>query len=443
MHMLRLLTILCLTLALALPSHAQAPDSIGRIRFKYDFVVPTNGNFVDAIHAANNRPDKSKRYRIFIKSSMYRIKGDGTPLTITEHGKQIEITSTMTDLTAPNTSICGEGWKHTQIESMPLHEGISCTSTLFLKGADSTYIQDIELWSNFRNDENAFANRSVALNEKKCQGNIFKNVSLMSTQDTYYTNDGGTTYLEDCTIKGTVDFICGGGTIYFNRCDIQLRPRGNTGKRDIICAPATEATRQHGYIFNSCRIFGHESQSGRYMLGRPWKNAPQAVFLGTVMELQPDSTGWTEMHGTQPRLFTEYESMDADFQVLSTAARRKTFKDKNDIPQAIRYTPLLPVEEADQYDVERVFPEWRPDLRSRLVDPPTLMISGRNHIYWEDIPEACLYAICRNRDVIAFTTEPFYNVPRGTPEGSCFSVRCANFYGGLGDMSNEVVYPNR
>ena len=443
MHMLRLLTILCLALALTLPSHAQAPDCIGRIRFKYDFVVPTNGNFVDAIHAANNRPDKSKRYRIFIKSSMYRIKGDGTPITITENGKQIEIPSPMTVLTAPNTSICGEGWKHTQIESMPLHEGISCTSTLFLKGADSTYIQDIELWSNFRNDENAFANRSVALNEKKCQGNIFKNVSLMSTQDTYYTNDGGTTYLEDCTIKGTVDFICGGGTIYFNRCDIQLRPRGNTGKRDIICAPATEATRQHGYIFNSCRIFGHESQSGRYMLGRPWKNAPQAVFLGTVMELQPDSTGWTEMHGTQPRLFTEYESMDADFQVLSTATRRKTFKDKNDIPQAIRYTPLLSVEEADQYDVERVFPEWRPDLRSRLVDPPTLMISGRNHIYWEDIPEACLYAICRNRDVIAFTTEPFYNVPRGTAEGSCFSVRCANFYGGLGDMSNEVVYPNR
>lgn len=443
MHMLRLLTILCLALALALPSHAQAPDSIGRIRFKYDFVVPTNGNFVDAIHAANNRPDKSKRYRIFIKSSMYRIKGDGTPITITENGKQIEIPSPMTVLTAPNTSICGEGWKHTQIESMPLHEGISCTSTLFLKGADSTYIQDIELWSNFRNDENAFANRSVALNEKKCQGNIFKNVSLMSTQDTYYTNDGGTTYLEDCTIKGTVDFICGGGTIYFNRCDIQLRPRGNTGKRDIICAPATEATRQHGYIFNSCRIFGHESQSGRYMLGRPWKNAPQAVFLGTVMELQPDSIGWTEMHGTQPRLFTEYESMDSDFQPLSTDARRKSFKDKNDIPQAIRYTPLLAAEEADQYDVERIFPEWRPDLRARLVDPPTLMISGRSHIYWEDIPEACLYAICRNRDVVAFTTQPFYNVPRGTAEGSCFSVRCANFYGGLGDMSNEVVYPNR
>ena len=90
MHMLRLLTILYLALALALPSHAQAPDSIGRIRFKYDFVVPTNGNFVDAIHAANNRPDKSKRYRIFIKSSMYRIKGDGTMTVLAPAAKTEE-----------------------------------------------------------------------------------------------------------------------------------------------------------------------------------------------------------------------------------------------------------------------------------------------------------------------------------------------------------------
>ena len=435
--------LLFLVLAQALTVSAQPPDSLGRIRFKYDFIVPTNGNFVDAIHAANNRPDKNKRYRIFVKSSMYRIKGDGNLITITENGKRLEIPSPMTVLTAPNTSICGEGWKHTQIESMPMHEGISCTSTLFLKGADSTYIQDIELWSNFRNDENAFANRAVALNEKNCKGNIFKNLSLMSTQDTYYTNDGGTTYLEDCTIKGTVDFICGGGTIYFNRCDIELRSRGNTGKRDIICAPATEASRQYGYVFNSCRIYGHESQRDRYMLGRPWKNAPQAVFLGTVMEMLPDTAGWTEMHGTQPRLFAEYESMDADFQIVSTEARRKTFKDKNDVPQAVRYNTLLPTEDADSYDVDRVFPQWRPDLKAQLIDPPAVMIKGRGSIYWEDVPEACLYAICKNRDVVAFTTQPFYNVPRGTAEGSCFSVRCANFYGGLGSMSNEVVYPNR
>ncbi len=422
---------------------AQTPDSLGRVRYKYDFVVPDNGNFVAAIRAANNRKDKTKRFRIFIKSSMYRIKGEGNPIKIVENGKEMVIPSPMTVLTAPNTSICGEGWKHTQIESMPMHEGISCTSTLFLNGADSTYIQDIELWSNYRNDPDAFANRAVALNEKNCKGNIFKNLSLMSTQDTYYTNDGGTTYLEDCTIKGTVDFICGGGTIYFNRCDIELRPRGKTGARDVICAPATEAFRQYGYVFNGCRIFGASEQEGRYMLGRPWKNAPRAVFIGTVMELLPDSLGWTEMHGTLPRLFAEYESINPDFQLVPTGSRRKQYKDKNNVQTTVRYSTDLSVQDAEKYDIDHVFPGWHPEQKTVLVDPPVVHIKDRGSIYWEDVPEACLYAICKNRDVVAFTTKPYYNVPRGTAEGSCYSVRCANWYGGLGDRSNEVVYPNR
>lgn len=439
MHKLLMMAVIGVT---ALPLPAQVADSLGRVRYRYDFVVPDNGNFVAAIRAANQRKDKTQRFRIFIKSSMYRIKGEGNPIKIKENGKEIEIASPMTVLTAPNTSICGEGMKHTQIESMPMHEGISCTSTLFLNGADSTYIQDLELWSNFRNDFNAFANRSVALNEKNCKGNIFKNLSLMSTQDTYYTNDGGTTYLEDCTIKGTVDFICGGGTIYFNHCDIELRRRGDTGKSDVICAPATEAFREYGYVFNGCHIYGSPEQAGRYMLGRPWKNQPRAVWIGTVMDLLPDSLGWTEMHGTQPRLFAEYESMDRTFQLVPTTGRRRQFRNKDNIPVTVRYATSMAAEEADRYDIDRVFPGWHPERRTVLVDPPVVMIKGRGDIYWDDVPEACLYAICRNRDVVAFTTEPHWKVPRGTPEGACFSVRCANFHGGLGERSNEVVYPN-
>ena len=265
----------------------------------------------------------------------------------------------------------------------------------------------------------------------------------MINQDTYYTNDGGSTYLEDCTIKGTVDFICGGGTIYFNRCDIELRTRGGGGKRDIICAPATEAFREYGYVFNSCHIYGDKEQAGRYMLGRPWKNAPRAVFIGTLMDMVPDSTGWTEMHGTLPRLFSEYESVDADFQLVPTRARRTQFKDKNDIATTVRYPTHLSVQEADTYDINRVFPGWHPEQKTAQIDPPVVHIKDRGTIYWEDIPQACLYAICKNRDVVAFTTEPRYTVPKGTPEGSCYSVRCANFYGGLGDRSNEVVYPNK
>src|SRR5574344_672697 len=100
---------------------AQTPDSLGRIRYKYDFIVPDNGNFISAIRAANSRADKKQRFRIFIKSSMYRVKGEGNPITITDKGRELTIPSPMTMLTAPNTSICGEGMKNTRMDSMPMY----------------------------------------------------------------------------------------------------------------------------------------------------------------------------------------------------------------------------------------------------------------------------------------------------------------------------------
>ena len=133
-------------------------------KWTYDFIVPDNGNFVQAIQAANNRADKQRRFRIFVRANYHRIKGEGNIISTVENGVRVEFPSPMTTLTAPNTSIIGDSWQTTQIENCPQHEGISITSTLFCKGADNTYIQDIEFWSNYKNDPNAFANRAVALN---------------------------------------------------------------------------------------------------------------------------------------------------------------------------------------------------------------------------------------------------------------------------------------
>ncbi|MCM1312706.1 MAG: pectinesterase family protein [Bacteroides sp.] len=413
--------------------------SFAQEKWKYDFIVPDNGNFVQAIHAANNRKDKARRFRIFIRSSNYRIRGEGNMIETVENGKKIEFPSPMTILTAPNTSIIGEEWQNTQVESCPQHEGISITSTLFASHADSTYIQDLELWSNYRNDLNAFANRAVAFNEKRCKGNILKNVSLLSTQNTYYTNSGGTTYLEDCLIQGTVDFICGGGTIYFNRCNIEFVARGNANSRDIICAPATEPGLRFGYVFNDCTISGPQMQDGKYMLGSPWKNEPRAVFLNTVMEIAPHEAAWTDMNGTLPTLLAEYGSMDKFFGCIDTGKRRTEFKNKDGFSVKGHYSPLLTADEADGYMVRNVFSGWNPEDATRQIEPPQLRISGRV-ITWDDIPEAGCYAICRDRKVLTFTTEPKFVVPTGTYEGACFSVRCANYHGGLGKRSDEVVY---
>ena len=108
-------------------------------KWTYDFIVPDNGNFVQAIQAANNRADKQRRFRIFVRASYYRIKGEGNIISTVENGVRVEFPSPMTTLTAPNTSIIGDSWQTTQIENCPQHEGISITSTLFCKGADSHF----------------------------------------------------------------------------------------------------------------------------------------------------------------------------------------------------------------------------------------------------------------------------------------------------------------
>ena len=429
------LCLLLIACACALAAPAQ--------KWTYDFVVPDNGNFVQAIQAANRRADKSKRFRIFVRSSNYRIHGEQTPLNTTIDGKQVTISSPMTTLTAPNTSICGESWHNTQIESRPQYEGRSITSTLFLNGADSTYMQDIELWCNFRDDIRLFASQSVAVNEKRCKGNVFKNVSLVGLQNTYWTNDGGTTYLEDCRIMGTVDFVCGGGTVYFNHCDIKLANRGDAEKRDIICAPATDASLRYGYVFTDCYLDGPTHQDGRYLLGRPWNNAPRAVFINCCMNRVPALEGWgTMQHGALPALFAEYNSANGYFELLDLSHRRNAFPDAEGTLRPIAHGPSLSDDEVEHYGVTEVFGGWDPRDKSEQVAPPVLSMKGRQ-ITWEDIPEAGCYAVLKDRKIVAFTTQPLYNVPAGTREGACYTVRCANQMGGLGAPSDVIVFPQR
>jgi len=381
-------------------------------KWNYDFIVPTQGTFSAAIQAANNRPDKTRRFRIFVMSSHYRLH-NAAPLK----------------LTAPNTSIIGEWMQNTQVENCPQQEGIDITPTLWLSGADSTYIQDIELWSNFRNDARLYANAAVALRETNCKGNVLKQVSLLGTQNTYVTNDGGTTYLEDCRISGTRDFIHGGGTVFFNHCDITLANRGDASNTDIICAPTMQANDNNraGYYFTSCYINGPEHQAGRYLLGRPAAGKPRVAFISTCMNIMPASQGWERNASIQPLQLAEFESLNATFELIDTAHRNCT---------------VLTPEQVDAMDVQQVFAGWEPRWKSDQVPAPELTIQGRT-ITWQDTPEAGCYAVVRDRKIVGFTTSASYQVPAGTPEGSLFSIRCANQMGGLGQPSTPVQFSIR
>ena len=318
-----------------------------------DFIVPDNGDFVSAIQAANTRNDFSRRYTIFVRRGTHLSQGtqelihtdvktaDGTDSTI-------YFPSPIVKLVAPRVTIMGEGMDATVVENRPVHEGIDITSTLFVDGADSTVIKDITFLCNFQYNPMAFANRAVALRERGCKGNRLQNVRLLSTQDTYYTNGGGDTTLDSCDIHGTVDFICGGGTVRFNSCTLYLEPRGRKGSRDVICAPATNSD-ELGYIFKNCIITGSPEQDGRYHLARPWRNQPTCVFLNTRMMLLPSADGYREMHGTLPRLFAEYGSVDKDGNPVDCSLRKTLFKNKSGETVKVGYSPVLSETEMIKY----------------------------------------------------------------------------------------------
>lgn len=318
-----------------------------------DFVVPDDGSFEQAIAAANNRADHRKRFVILVKAGTHVSKGTGELISSKVKDSQgkdstIWFPSPIVTLRAPRVTIQGEGKDLSIVENRPTHEGISITSTLFVDGADSTVISNLTLRCNFNNDPTAFANRAVALRERGCKGNRLMNVRLLSTQDTYYTNAGGDTTLDSCDIHGTVDFICGGGTVRFNSCTIHLEPRGKTGSRDVVCAPATNPD-EMGYIFKNCTITGSPEQDGRYHLARPWRNAPTCVFLNTRMLLLPAIAGYCEMHGTLPRLFAEYGSVDKDGVPVDCGQRKTTFKNREGEEIQMDYSPVLSEEEYQKY----------------------------------------------------------------------------------------------
>ncbi len=336
-----LIIIICIVLANALRVSAQ------------DFVVPDDGDFVSAVKAANTRSDYNKRFVILVKAGRHVSRGSGEMIsTKAKSSKGVDsivvFPSPMVTLIAPRVTIHGEGKDVSIVENRPTHEGISITNTLFVDGADSTVIKDLTLHCNFNNDPTAFANRAVALRERGCKGNRLKRVRLLSTQDTYYTNMGGDTVLDSCDIHGTVDFICGGGTVQFNACTIHLEPRGKTGSRDVICAPATNAD-EMGYIFKNCTITGSPEQEGRYHLARPWRNQPTCVFLNTRMMLRPAPAGYCEMHGTLPRLFAEYGSTDKDGNQIDCSQRKVVFNNRKGEPIRVSYSPLLTEREYLEY----------------------------------------------------------------------------------------------
>ena len=459
-------------------------------RHKFDFIVGKDGNMDEAIKTANENTKTDHRYYIFVPDGEYQLTGNTTisyninvkdeELPADENGKPRKDmngqNNHMTDISKSNISLIGQSKEGVKIWNHPVVEGISYTATIQLnKKATDFYAQDLTLENQFNywgaHDGSSGAGRAVAFWD---QGNrsVLKNVALMSWQDTYYSSNANAdyrSYFENCDLAGVVDWICGNGDIWFEKCNLIVRDR--TGNN--IAAPSTEDTQAWGYVFNNCTIRPEtdkptQLKGNDWTLARPWEHSPACTFLNTKMYTQPRSYGWNRMNAGKVVRFHEYNSVDdSDTQIpletrslaacspapgsddcILTAAEATGYNIRNVMGGNDAFEPQ---ELCKQIDAKSGLPSKKDeeledrekvDTENHIIWDDNLVLDD-DKLQWNDQKEALCYFLFKLDEngkwkYLTNVTDNFVNLTQyGTGD---YCVRAANQRGGLGLATQAIHY---
>ncbi len=387
---------------------------------KIDFVVGVDGDFKAAVAAAGKSgASASNRFVIFVPDGEYDI----TKLTGDSHGKST--------VSASYLSIIGQSLEKTIIANKTDTEGISLTATIYFPKNNEMYMQDITL-QNKGTYNSGNAARQVALQQNEGDKFIYKNVRLLSGQDTYYTKKGRT-YWEGGEIDGTVDFICGGGDVFFEGTKLVMTRNGGY-------ITASQNPGDWGYVFNNATItVSNNSFNGTFYLGRSWGHA-KTVFLNTKMIAQPKGEGWGPDMNSAPQVFGEYNSKDGNGNAVNTSQRKTYFNGGKDGSTATTLKTVWNASDAAKYTLQNVLKgsdNWDPTKLTAQVNAPKIAQEGAE-ITWADDNNARAWVIFVNGKYKANVITPSFSL-EGVAVGSKITVRAANSMGGLGAYSNEVT----
>ena len=454
-----------------------APNADNYHHHNFDFIVGEDGTIDEAIEAANNNTKTDgHRYFIFVPDGEYELNGN-EPISmgeITVDEKAVlrpdmnGQNNHMTIISKPNVSLIGQSKEGTILHNHPIVEGIGYTATIHIgKDAKDFYAEDLTLENRFdywecmshpRPDDKSQMARAAAFWD---QGNrsIMKNVALKSWQDTYYSSNANTDYrgyFENCDLAGVVDWLCGNGDIWYEKCNIILRDR--TGNN--IAATSTEVGQEWGYVFNNCSIMTEtdnptQFKGNDWSLGRPWQKSPACTYLNTKMYTLPRNYGWNKMNSDMILRFHEYRSMDEDGNLLSLGTRSLAAC----APAPGSEDCILNADQATRYTIRNVMggPDaFEPNELCKQIDAESA-IRGQdeNHVIWNDNLELdddellwdldnralCYFIFKLENGKWKYVTNTTENRVSLLSYGSgYYCVRAANQRGGLGAATESIRY---
>ena len=429
-------------------------------------VVSTIDELRDAITQVNQSQSAQRRF-IFLKNGTYDYGEYKNPESgATAYGRDT--------LKVDNISLIGQSTDGVSIQIKPTMASVSRTAPIMLR-ANGTYLQDITFQNNYSYGGND--GQAAALHDRG-HHTIGKNLRLISRQDTYYSHtDHGQLYCEESEFQGTVDFICGRGDVFFNRCNllcVNRQPSQGDYKGDThIAAPYTveqdyDAEGGHGYIFMDCYV---DCKSKTWDFGRGWRAWPKAAYLNTTLSADAakrigndqtsgkatdnyaivrdidyskrvTTTGVKSKDDSESVCrafdFHEYNTMDEQGNVVSPASNVLTFT----ATDSQTYETILKADETARFQLRNVYPDWQPDEECRQVVITSCQITG-NTLSWTTNEKAKAFLIENNGDFVAIVdgTESHCVVSASATDGSSsgYTVRAANRMGGFGPAAAAII----
>lgn len=146
---------------------------------------------------------------------------------------------------------------------------------------------------------------------------LISNCAILGNQDTLYaTGSGNKQYLKNCYIEGTIDFIFGQATVFFENCILHSLKNG------YITAAATPEGVHYGFVFKKCLLTAAPTATEVY-LGRPWRIHAKTVFIDCDMgnQIKPEGwDNWSKPEAEKTAFYAEYQCKGAGFQPSKRAS---------------------------------------------------------------------------------------------------------------------------
>lgn len=205
---------------------------------------------------------------------------------------------------------------------------------------------------NWRQDRknNAKVAQAVALHSEadRC---VYRNCRILGFQDTVYTGgDHSRQIFWRCYIEGTVDYIFGPATVWFEQCRLHSISHG------YVTAASTPSWAKYGYVMNRCIISADEDVDGIY-LGRPWRAYASVIYKDCRMTDKVHAEGWNNWSDPKREATARYAEYGS-----RTLTKKAADSKPLDVSQRASWSRQLTASEAKEITVEKVMsgfsPKW-------------------------------------------------------------------------------------